>query len=706
MKVFILELLKLVKNYKLWVMIFILLFINIVVIYSTEPIESISHEEFNISLKKYKETGPDLRDLKEGLIKIYNGKESFNYFDNFVKEIFFIRYLIDYNKELENFPEFLRKIKEDDNSFILSAENSYTSIDNKRIKERYSDIISKKYKIVEERAFNEAVENKFTDLLAFIIILYLVYQIIIYDDENKLISFFKTMKKGNFLLILSKIISIIIFSIFIYFIFSISNFVVSFIKYPGLDLRTNIHAVFGFSKSVFDTNIINMILIFLSFKMLAIIMISAIVIFLSLIFRRLNLVIVFSISIYLFQTLIFNNILTGSNFEFFKFFNIYFINNPVIILKEYFNLNILGKPIDIISFNLFSVIIISLLFLSLAILIYYKKSFDENVKYRYKSPLTKIGEKSLFLNEGYKLLVVNKGFIIIIIFTLFHIGFADTNYYKLSEDEYYFKNFSHFLEGEANIRKDKWLKEKQSEFDEIHKKHKEAKELYLNKKINKEELYIRNRFGTDKLRELRAFNNASQDYKFSKENNLLYIYKKGYDNILNNRRLDFKYALTFIIGLIITLSSYLIFEFKNKSDSIIKTYANYEGYRYNKSKLIIFITTIIFLINYIPLVNSNISKYGLNFIFSSVRNLGVNLNISIFTYLIIVFLIRYITALIIVYIMIFISKKAKSEIMTISIAASLFIIPIFTKLLDLNLFDYISINTFISANMILEFLIK
>lgn len=521
-----------------------------------------------------------------------------------------------YNKYLENVQSIAAQ-----QSTTSIFENDEDSFSSRNIEKTADDLKSLQDIVIESnesRGVQLLTGFNFVDIISVIFIIILCYFIFFYEKENKLYQLIKCTPNGNSITFLSKTITVILLGI-IYQAISFIVLIFPSIKFGLGNLTASIQSVPSFMECDIKCNILSMLIIYYTFRILG--FLTTATIFSVIALKTSNSI------IYVFCSLLFSavNILffyinPQSSFSFLKYVNFTNIINPIEYLSHYRNINMFGYPISykLLMFAFLLLFIFVFVFIGLSIFV---KSELTAKKVKIKKTLNRIKAcnniKSIFIFELYKSSFINKGAILLIAFIIFEsIMLINTNYYK-SPQEHYYKNYMDILSGEITPEKIVYIETEKQNIINSEKMQEELNEKYNNGEISL--LQFQSELKKNIVSESRrnAFDQVLKQYdRISKQKNAHFVYDTGYKKIFNigeeNRMFGVVDLIVLFLLIILFSAGQLPLERKSKMDIILNTTPNGTS-KTNKIKLEILtlFTSSFFLIKYIFELLIILNNYGL-----------------------------------------------------------------------------------------------
>ncbi len=550
-----------------------------------------------------------------------------------------------------------------------------------------------------------------TDVLAFFVILILIYFIFFDEKENGLYYLTKTTPLGTTKTYFAKITTLFI-SVFLLWcvLYLITTFFAT--TYYGIgNIHRSIQSIVTFYGSNIKISVLGMLCILFVFRVFG----SFIA---GLILMLITMKATHSVFFVFFSLIIggVNYILTlispQSFFCFLKYINLYTLFNPEIVLSEYINLNLFKTPVNlkpiIVVFGCFMIII------SILIGIFsYKKDFEKThiIKLpRFSNKLLFVSYKSLVALEFHKMRILNKTTILIIVYIMLQIFLVNNSQYYIGPEEYYYLNYMDILQGEITDKKIDFIQKEKHQIDLLEEKNATLNNDYANGQISLSELQAelsKNNLSTYRQN---AFQRVYTQYEYIQMNSEAhFLYDSGYRILLgiDAQHYDFWYISAVMLCIMSILCIGNVFSQEHSSGVIILLHTVKKGTTATlNAKIIVscIISTIVYIITYVPRIIEVVIAYGSKNIFSPLSSISAFAeigNCSILGGLLISFGIRYIISLSVTLILLGISNKTKRSIYSIAFAFFVFVLPLLIHKFGINVFDYVSLYTPLVMNNII-----
>lgn len=564
------------------------------------------------------------------------------------------------------------------------------------------------------------LNSEMSDLCILLVLISVGLSLIIDEKEKQLFNFIRSTKNGTISTIFAKLVTSFICCLFINALITSSNSAFAFCTYGFGDVFRSIQSVPELLTCFLRLNVIEFFLLFFIIKTIGIFIIGTVVFLFCLVLKRAisMLVVVSLISAGSFSLTFISE---TSNLNFFRYINLYSLLNPYRIFSSYTNLNIFGEPINvIIVFALFA-FLTALVTLSIVIVYYLKKRPLENSDRKTRKALfSSKTHYSLTYFELKKLLSLNKVTAIILIFAILQIYFVYKQVNFQSSEDYYYQYYMEMLNGSLTEYKEKIILEEKAKIDETEEKlnilneQRQNGELSLQEFIHSQEQY------SDALDKSDMFNQVYEKYLYIKDHpKAEFIYDSGYEKLFGISDKNFSVVNTMLLLSAFAMCFCAVYstEYKNSMYKILST-TKYGVNKtiYIKSKIIVCITALLFVIAYLPELIYIQRFYGftnLNAPLISIPALFGLGEMPIWNAIAFLYLLRFAIMLMLIPIISAVSLKSKNNIITAIIGIIIFVVPIFVyytmnvKLLETHsLWNLLSGRVLISGSSVPLFVIQ
>lgn len=559
-----------------------------------------------------------------------------------------------------------------------------------------------------------------SDICILLLLISIGLSLIVEEKEKRLFHLIHSTSQGTISTILSKLGALLICCTIINIIITASTVGFSFVKYGFGDVYRSIQSIPEMLSAFLRLNILQFFLMLFTIKTIGIFIVGVLIILCCLLVKR-AITMLFSVILIGSVCLSMTFIPETSKFNFFKYINPYSLLNPYRIFSSYINLNIFGKPVNVI--NVFFAFLIAMACLSVVPVIVYfiKKRPLENSDKRNKTVFFHSRVRNSIIHfELKKILSLNKAIVILLIFTLLQ----TYNVYKQenfqSSDDYYYKYYMEMLNGSLTDSKETFLLSEKAKIDEAEKQiyilneQRQNNELSLQEYIQKQEQY------SEIINKADMFNRVYEKYLYIKSNpRAEFIYDLGYEKMfgISEPKFSLNNSLLLLCAFVLCFCSIYFVDYKNAMYKILGTTKyGIDKTRKMKSLILSGMTALICLIAYVPEIIYIGRFYGFHDITArciSIPELAAFKSLPIWLSIILLYLLRFTVILAITPIISAVSLRSRNNIITALICLILFVLPIATysatdiKILsDISLWDLLSGQILINKSSAWLYVIK
>lgn len=469
-------------------------------------------------------------------------------------------------------------------------------------------------------------DHALTDAFLLLSLVILAMHLLISEREEGTVSLLKATKLGREETMLAKATVLLLFSFFLIVLFYATNLVIAANEIGLGNIERPIQALDGYLSSPLKINVWQYIGLFFVAKFLGMFGVLCCFFFICIICRNSIFSCLSGIALFGLETLLWKKIAPHSLLSPLSHFNLIALLDTSSYFSNYVNINLFGQPINIKTAGIATAFTAIIFGVILGIQIFAKETtFDVRriwtiEKIRNRMNLFNGNHLNLLRHEAYKLLVVNKGLLILLIFIFVQLLHYNNLTFIIDQEEFHYRNYSMFLEGELTIEKQAFLKTEQKRFESLEEELVILYEMYENKEIDEKYLDYRLAQYADSGFQQRAFQKAQNQYKqlgamLNQKRPVAYVYQTGWSKLFGSeaKRSELMDHGKLFIVLILGLSSFGAIEKMKDMDKLIKI--SKKGIRaVMRRKLIIsaFFSVTIAIITFIPRIISVFQTYGAN----------------------------------------------------------------------------------------------
>lgn len=690
MKIFFYELSKIFGNIKILAFIIAAVIINIAFLVYNEYNGDFLPSEYNALWEDLGEMSPSERDafIQEKYDAFYNfgftdeeePELSFDYTGRWDKEEALIFYVKDEIEESLTYGEYLESI--DESADILASMPIFAdkdSFDYKNImktKDEFRHLERRPLDPQPSKGILTAVRFGFTDIFAFILILFFLIVLISREKELEQIALFRTSEKGGMALACSKMAAVVFSDIIAVFLLYGGSMLSGYLLYGFGDLNRDIQSVYGFFGSNLDITVGQFLIYFLLLKLLACFAFSALGFFLFSLFSKGIFNIAAMIVIMAAEGILYFFIEPSSIFALFRQINIFAAADCGNLLGKYLNINLFGEPIFSLPVSIAVAAVMTVVFSVLGITVFCVRRQAAARGLRLNLPFGK--HTRLFSHELHKTFIGGKALLLIaglVIFTAFTYNPIKASYGGISD--YIYVRYVNQLKGEVTDEKLEYIEA------ELEKAYMDTTET-----------------GSDRISALEKLRSHAL---YVREKDGLLFNDKGYALLTGENKQSDRYTACFMAILITIIAGYIYSEeYKTGAFRILRATQNGTVktflYKLLSAALASFFLTAI--LNGTQIYNT-LSAYGTEYIFApahSMERLEAVGAMPIFWYLALLELGRFAALVLQSAVLFFISSRVKSYSLTIIGGITVFAVPPIIAAAGFGFMDYFLLNPFLIGN--------
>lgn len=541
-------------------------------------------------------------------------------------------------------------------------------------------------------------------VMLIILIIYSVFE----DKKMELFQIYQTMENGKTSLCMAKIISIMLLMAIINIVFLSENVLYALCLYGRINMNGAIQAFCGYEKCILSISIAQFLILYCLLSWLVTILLGLFMYSVACrISNELTYYVIIAI-LFVIELLIYGVGFYIGGLSFLQTYNLYsFIS--IENFFDYYNYNFFGTPVHLLDVHIYGILILCGILICCSI--YYFNQYGCSYKIL-KIKGISLKEQKLHSVKGcevYKIFWGNSVFFILILLAVFQVLNFCNRSAKWDEIELGYRYYMRQIEGGITPAKIEYMKGIQEEIYRLDQKYQIFMKQLDNKDISQEQFGKLVRPIQIELKRYQGFQLAEQYWEYIQDvrcKNKGLIYDRGWDYLAGEEgfQQDIQKGLLFIVCLILSLSAVFSQEYIQHMDMLLKSMPQRLYSIMCKIGIAACISTIIYVMVYLPELLWVIQEYGLhggNWDVHSIQNLkNFPIECTISEYYSLIYLIRYIVGLVISGCIIVTSRALKNTNMTIAIMIILFLLPLILHSIGFNAIDGLSFNKMISGNML------
>ena len=442
-------------------------------------------------------------------------------------------------------------------------ENTFSARNIQRSAEDYASLTSGKIRWMPEKAVTQSMESTWTDLLLLLSVFLYVGNLILEEKEKKLFFVIRSAKRGIYPSILSKLLSLLIYSLAMAFLLYGSN-LVFFNQTVGFgDLSARIQSMASYMESSLPISIFQYILLSIFTKGLVLFGIGTILTALSVAADNLFLPYLTGLLLYGGSLILYALLPSVGVGSIFKYSNLAGLLKTENLYGAYLNFDMFGHPVSRLTLSWILIALLIGIGTATSVLFFaYGENFELKKHLSIHFPFRPHGNR--FRHEGYKILITNKALIILLLFSVL-IGYRNISHsYNPSVQEQYYRELMQQLEGELTEEKEEIIQTEQTRYDEAFANIEKVDQLIQEGKLDqmageslKMQWYPVTAFYP-------SFERVLQQYERISDRGGNFLYDTGYLYLFGTRNNDFLIDLLMLsLGVILSFCNAISMEYQS-----------------------------------------------------------------------------------------------------------------------------------------------
>lgn len=538
-------------------------------------------------------------------------------------------------------------------------------------------------------AISKATDFAFCDFIVFLIILQYTILLINFDRNSGMLTLLKSCKKGRQKLAAGKIVTLLAIVALVEVIVFCIRFITLLIIYGCDNIFVPIQSVPDFYECAFNLNIVQYLLIFIIFKIIAVFSYALFLFVLVILFENVGLVYIISGGIVGISCVINSRILWDHILAIFK------IASPITLVDiksltvKYYNINIGGEPFNVITVAEMVMLMYAVIFSIIGIYIFSRNNigfhFEKNRNNSMGTKNTKI--KSILRMEIKKVFTTNKGLFIVISLCVIQILILNEVDTDINGTMLYYNNYMTFLAGPQTDETEQYINDEIEYYKSVQNDYDEKQQLFIEGRISSTELSIAEDQYLQKMIPYSAFEMVLEQRDLINEQKndgkeAWYVNDIGINNLIHPdniymEKISWMFMLLSMIVMIVTCIGYEEVTGVNKlSDTTLLGRKELFKNKVFTCGFISLITFAISNLSYLILVINSYSFSGVNGPTNSLREFTAVTFIPIWALIAIIYITKFIVMVLATIVVIYISKKIEGFVKKIAISTTIIVIPL------------------------------
>lgn len=545
-----------------------------------------------------------------------------------------------------------------------------------------------------------------TDLFSLILILFLCAEMVVTEHKNGMLPILRATRKGRLPLILSKIGTTFILTLFLVLALWGTNLIYCALTIGFGDLSRPIQSLSGFTACTLEVSVGEYLLLFLFLKWLLYSVVGILCLILGLSLQNVMATWLALGGFLCGEYILSQTVSAVSAWNILKYANVSNLIFTSEWLSEYRNLNLLEYPVEVLTVSY--VIIAGALVLGVTCVCWLfcrrKVGMLPKSKFQFRLPrwLPRPGRSTaLFGHELWKLFIECGTLLVLVLFIIMNL--QEPRILSYSTEELCYKSYMEQLAGPMESEKVAFLEREAQRFADIHRQLSQLRQDHVAGNLSDEDLEM---LSTPLERALKAeeiLHNRiyPQIERISKlaENGVdaWAVYEPGYQYLFGVDGLHDKAGAAAILlaGLILCFSNFYPLETASGMQPLLNVYAKGRGAT-SRSKISIsmILTALMFLVAQIPDYWYVIRNYGLPLLEAPLCSLeefyAWGDSLSILGGMLIYEGLRLMTTMSLTAIILLICQQTRNQLMTMCISTGVLLLPLLLHLLGITFLDAVS----------------
>lgn len=684
---------------------------NLNVVEQIQHLNSFSQNEFSSPMIQQLET--DNPGVYEKYLPLFLEGDFLRYTDNINDELMLISDIYEEFLALNNYERYRQDIINHAQiysgiSIFETSDFSATNIA-KTISD-YEGMIGTLITLDLSKGIELMTQTVVTDLIGIFLALFMATKIFFEEKQKNVLGLIKATPKGRLTTGLTKtgvlLASIGIITLLLYG----THFLYVYWTVGLGDLSRSIQSVGLFMSSTLPITIRHFLGYFILSKGITLVIIALTSSLLAIFMKQAALIYLISSIFFMGNYGLYLWISSTSDYNAFKYLNIFGFLRPDYFLGTYLNLNLFNRPISIYEATGVT-LIASFVFLTIAVVISFcctKKIQIKNLTWKWIKPFKLKPCSSILGYEAYKLLLVNKSLFLVLAFLGFTIYQGINTRLYISPQESSYRNYMNHLEGELTPEKVHFLETEQLRFEMLRQRIEEIDQQVEEGELLLEEGNLLKVSYQQQLQLEEVFNKVWHHYEhLLKHPQAHFVYDTTYTQLFDatgNQGINSVLTLTFVS--ILCFYTTFAMEFKGGMIKVLSTTPlGLQKTVRTKVLLAFLMTFVIFLIVEIPQFVIIYKHFGFSSLFAPAQSLiflaRIPVQVSILGYLIFFQCLKFLTTFAITLGVLFISLTAKQPFLALLNSILFLLLTPILSFLGISIFNWFSLIPIFQLNKLL-----
>ena len=544
-----------------------------------------------------------------------------------------------------------------------------------------------------------------TDLLGLMLILFLCTELVVTEQKNGMLPILRATKKGRLPIIASKALAAFVLAFFVVAALWGMNAVYCGVAFGFGDLSRPVQSLNGFTTSTLELSVVSYMLLFFLAKWLLYATVGILCLTIGLVFQGAMptwLTIGGFLSV---EYILVKTIPAISAWNILKYVNISNLIFDLDWMSQYRNLDFFGYPVDVLTVSCILLVLAVVGSITVLCWLFCRRQVSialPKLKIGWPKWLPRPGKSTaLFGHEMWKLMVECGALLVLIL--LLVLNLQEPRYIYYSTEELYYKNYMETIQGPVTEKTDQFLASEEERLAKIQEELKQLSKLAAGGEISSFELEqlqrpLRAQLDARKVLREQVYPKVERAKQMAVEGKTSWlVYEPGYEYLLGLDTYHDKTGASamLIAGIILCFANFYPLETTSGMLPLLNVYKRGRG-NTARCKLTIaaLLTVFMFIIAQMPDYWYVIRNYGFPMLNAPMCSLdaftGWSDGISILGGILIFEGLRLMTALSIMAIVMAVCLWTKNQIVTMSVAASVILLPLLLHLLDITFLNKVS----------------
>lgn len=482
--------------------------------------------------------GPSKTDEEEMLV----------YTDTLSDEAALYRTVLMQLESLISYEEYLQDIRNNANQLVgaslFSKKGSFSYLNIQKTAAAYADMEKTVLTVADSSGIKLVSESILTTICILFVVIYAALMMVVVEWENNYLALFYPMKKGRTPLIMAKFLAMA-FLIFVFLLFFYGENLMICSGMFGLgDMNRSIQSLYGYTASYLHLSVGGYLVAFFVLKYISVLAAGLFFLLICLFAGSYLPACLINACILATELILYTEIPIHSLWSPLRQINLVSLLDTCSYFDDYNTFNFFGWPVN--TFTTAFVVAFFVIISCVVLGIFRWKRIRAVPEMRIfkrvsKRKMTMMIPESLFLHELFKLFISRRALLLLGILLVIQIySYHDPHVYS-DKNEYYYRQYSEFLEGELTPEKADYLTQEKVKLGSVSKQIDEIMQKAINGDINRE-------YADYQVRKLLQYNEkevaferayVQYDYLVQQANvgiNVNYIYDTGYTALLKDYR--------------------------------------------------------------------------------------------------------------------------------------------------------------------------